>query len=144
MFLDYFKALTPIFLSLHSAVSFFIIFFQILQWLSRQSMYSKIEEIHFSRYYSFVLFFVSQGVTAIKSLKTPFRKSAFFSTPISERLDEIDLPPDNWDCISDDPITSPYYKLLWKTKCIYILSYCQWCLHWLAANVKPDIKHMIF
>ncbi|KAM7369315.1 hypothetical protein PAMP_013591 [Pampus punctatissimus] len=36
-----------------------------------------------------------QGVTAVGSLKAPFRKSALFSTPISERLDEIELPPDN-------------------------------------------------
>ncbi|XP_051267660.1 sperm associated antigen 8 [Dicentrarchus labrax] len=36
-----------------------------------------------------------QGVTAVQTLKAPFRKSALFSTPISERLDEIDLPPDN-------------------------------------------------
>ncbi|XP_041816610.1 sperm associated antigen 8 [Chelmon rostratus] len=36
-----------------------------------------------------------QGVTAIQTLKAPFRKSALFSTPIRERLDEIDLPPDN-------------------------------------------------
>ncbi|XP_003440134.1 sperm-associated antigen 8 isoform X4 [Oreochromis niloticus] len=36
-----------------------------------------------------------QGVTAARSLKGPFRKSALFSTPITERLDEIDLPPDN-------------------------------------------------
>uniref|UniRef100_UPI0037E87279 sperm-associated antigen 8 n=1 Tax=Semicossyphus pulcher TaxID=241346 RepID=UPI0037E87279 len=31
-----------------------------------------------------------QGVTAVQSLKAPFRKSAQFSTPISERLDELD------------------------------------------------------
>ncbi|XP_078128105.1 sperm-associated antigen 8 [Sander vitreus] len=37
----------------------------------------------------------TQGVTAVKTLKAPFRKSAQFSTPISERLDEIELPPDN-------------------------------------------------
>ncbi|XP_047426118.1 sperm associated antigen 8 [Mugil cephalus] len=36
-----------------------------------------------------------QGVTPIKTLNAPFRKSALFSTPISERLDEIELPPDN-------------------------------------------------
>ncbi|KAM7393239.1 hypothetical protein PAMA_008067 [Pampus argenteus] len=36
-----------------------------------------------------------QGVTAVGTLKAPFRKSALFSTPISERLDEIELPPDN-------------------------------------------------
>ncbi|XP_041826138.1 sperm associated antigen 8 isoform X2 [Melanotaenia boesemani] len=36
-----------------------------------------------------------QGVTAVRNVKTPFRKSAQFSTPISERLDEIELPPDN-------------------------------------------------
>lgn len=36
-----------------------------------------------------------QGVTAIQTLSAPFRKSALFSTPISERLDEIDLPPDS-------------------------------------------------
>uniref|UniRef100_A0A3B4GN97 Uncharacterized protein n=1 Tax=Pundamilia nyererei TaxID=303518 RepID=A0A3B4GN97_9CICH len=36
-----------------------------------------------------------QGVTAARSSKGPFRKSALFSTPITERLDEIDLPPDN-------------------------------------------------
>ncbi|XP_029301065.1 sperm-associated antigen 8 [Cottoperca gobio] len=36
-----------------------------------------------------------QGATAVHTLKAPFRKSALFSTPISERLDEIELPPDN-------------------------------------------------
>ncbi|XP_006803544.1 sperm-associated antigen 8 isoform X1 [Neolamprologus brichardi] len=36
-----------------------------------------------------------QGVTAARSSKGPFRKLALFSTPITERLDEIDLPPDN-------------------------------------------------
>ncbi|KAI3361955.1 hypothetical protein L3Q82_012306, partial [Scortum barcoo] len=36
-----------------------------------------------------------QGVTTIQTPKAPFRKSAQFSTPISERLDEIELPPDN-------------------------------------------------
>ncbi|XP_071323122.1 sperm-associated antigen 8 isoform X1 [Trachinotus anak] len=36
-----------------------------------------------------------QGVTAVQTLKAPFRKSALFSTPISERLDEIEPPPDN-------------------------------------------------
>ncbi|XP_044031043.1 sperm associated antigen 8 isoform X2 [Siniperca chuatsi] len=36
-----------------------------------------------------------QGVTAIQTLKAPFRKSALFSTPISERLDELELPSDN-------------------------------------------------
>ncbi|XP_030290956.1 sperm-associated antigen 8 [Sparus aurata] len=36
-----------------------------------------------------------QGVTAVKTQKAPFRKSALFSTPISERLDEIEVPPDN-------------------------------------------------
>ncbi|XP_072228400.1 sperm-associated antigen 8 [Leuresthes tenuis] len=36
-----------------------------------------------------------QGVTPAQTLEAPFRKSALFSTPISERLDEIELPPDN-------------------------------------------------
>ncbi|XP_030599240.1 sperm-associated antigen 8 [Archocentrus centrarchus] len=36
-----------------------------------------------------------QGVTAAQSSRAPFRKSALFSTPISERLDETDLPPDS-------------------------------------------------
>ncbi|CAG5867171.1 unnamed protein product [Menidia menidia] len=36
-----------------------------------------------------------QGMTASPVLKAPFRKSALFSTPIGERLDEPDLPPDN-------------------------------------------------
>ncbi|XP_042369547.1 sperm-associated antigen 8-like [Plectropomus leopardus] len=36
-----------------------------------------------------------QGVTGVRNLKAPFKKSALFSTPISERLDEIELPPDN-------------------------------------------------
>ncbi|XP_034048707.1 sperm-associated antigen 8 [Thalassophryne amazonica] len=36
-----------------------------------------------------------QGVTTVKNLKAPFRKSATFSTPISEQLDEIEVPPDN-------------------------------------------------
>ncbi|XP_060917000.1 sperm associated antigen 8 [Labrus mixtus] len=35
------------------------------------------------------------GVTAVQTLEAPFRKSAKFSTPISERLDEPELPPDN-------------------------------------------------
>lgn len=43
----------------------------------------------------FLCCFVSQGVTAVQSLKAPFRKSALFSTPISEQLDEIHLPPDS-------------------------------------------------
>ncbi|RVE65518.1 hypothetical protein OJAV_G00117220, partial [Oryzias javanicus] len=33
-----------------------------------------------------------QGVTPVQTQKSPFRKSAVFSTPISERLDEIDPP----------------------------------------------------
>nr|XP_019960698.1 PREDICTED: sperm-associated antigen 8 isoform X1 [Paralichthys olivaceus]XP_019960699.1 PREDICTED: sperm-associated antigen 8 isoform X1 [Paralichthys olivaceus]XP_019960700.1 PREDICTED: sperm-associated antigen 8 isoform X1 [Paralichthys olivaceus] len=36
-----------------------------------------------------------QGVTAVQTPKAPFRKSAFFSTPVGERLDEIEPPPDN-------------------------------------------------
>ncbi|KAK5851710.1 hypothetical protein PBY51_023243 [Eleginops maclovinus] len=36
-----------------------------------------------------------QGATAVQTVKAPFRKSALFSTPISERLDEVELPPDN-------------------------------------------------
>ncbi|XP_070707117.1 sperm-associated antigen 8 [Pempheris klunzingeri] len=36
-----------------------------------------------------------QGVTAVQTLKAPFRKSAMFSTPIGEQLDEMELPPDN-------------------------------------------------
>ncbi|XP_068588550.1 sperm-associated antigen 8 [Cebidichthys violaceus] len=36
-----------------------------------------------------------QGATAVQNLKAPFRKSTLFSTPISERLDDIQLPPDN-------------------------------------------------
>ncbi|XP_067430965.1 sperm associated antigen 8 isoform X1 [Thunnus thynnus] len=36
-----------------------------------------------------------QGVTAVGTPNVPFRKSALFSTPISERLDEIEPPPDN-------------------------------------------------
>ncbi|XP_034403164.1 sperm-associated antigen 8 [Cyclopterus lumpus] len=36
-----------------------------------------------------------QGVTGVQNPEAPFRKSALFSTPISERLDEIELPPDN-------------------------------------------------
>ncbi|KAM8743329.1 sperm-associated antigen 8 [Acanthopagrus schlegelii] len=36
-----------------------------------------------------------QGVTAVKTPRAPFRKSALFSTPISERLDEVEVPPDN-------------------------------------------------
>ncbi|XP_074546911.1 sperm-associated antigen 8 [Halichoeres trimaculatus] len=35
-----------------------------------------------------------QGVTAVQTSEAPFRKSAKFSTPISERLDEIELLPD--------------------------------------------------
>lgn len=57
------------------------------------SVFSKIHDAH-----GLILFlgcFVSQGVTAAQSLKAPFRKSALFSTPISERLDEIDLPPED-------------------------------------------------
>ncbi|KAF3702293.1 Sperm-associated antigen 8 [Channa argus] len=36
-----------------------------------------------------------QGVTAIPTLKAIFRKSTQFSKPISERLDETELPLDN-------------------------------------------------
>ncbi|KAJ4926245.1 hypothetical protein JOQ06_008426 [Pogonophryne albipinna] len=36
-----------------------------------------------------------QGATAVPSVKAPFRKSALFSTPISQRLDEMELPSDN-------------------------------------------------
>ncbi|XP_045923059.1 sperm associated antigen 8 isoform X1 [Micropterus dolomieu] len=36
-----------------------------------------------------------QGVTAVQTPTAPFRKSALFSTPISERLDELQLPSDN-------------------------------------------------
>ncbi|XP_026195620.1 sperm-associated antigen 8 [Anabas testudineus] len=36
-----------------------------------------------------------QGVTAVQTPKAPFRKSAQFSKPISERLDETEFPPDN-------------------------------------------------
>ncbi|CAJ1070831.1 sperm-associated antigen 8 [Xyrichtys novacula] len=36
-----------------------------------------------------------QGVTAVQNLEAPFRKSAKFSTPISERLDEIELLSDD-------------------------------------------------
>lgn len=61
---------------------------------------------------SFLYASVSQGVTAVKTQKAPFRKSALFSTPISERLDEIEVPPDNWDHIWDDPIASPQDQLI--------------------------------
>ncbi|XP_041667648.1 sperm associated antigen 8 [Cheilinus undulatus] len=36
-----------------------------------------------------------QGVTAVNNLQAPFRKSAKFSTPISERLDEPEPLPDD-------------------------------------------------
>ncbi|XP_035812883.1 sperm associated antigen 8 isoform X2 [Amphiprion ocellaris] len=36
-----------------------------------------------------------QGVTAAQTSQAPFRKSAKFSTPISERLDEPKLPADD-------------------------------------------------
>ncbi|XP_034565636.1 sperm-associated antigen 8 [Notolabrus celidotus] len=36
-----------------------------------------------------------QGATAVQTLEAPFRKSAKFSTPISERLDEIEPLPDD-------------------------------------------------
>ncbi|KAM3599190.1 uncharacterized protein V6R79_001487 [Siganus canaliculatus] len=36
-----------------------------------------------------------QGVSAVRSSEAPFRKSAQFSTPITERLDQIDAQPDN-------------------------------------------------
>ncbi|KAM4720317.1 sperm-associated antigen 8 [Anableps anableps] len=36
-----------------------------------------------------------QRVSPIRNPNAPFRKSALFSTPITERLDEEDLPPDN-------------------------------------------------
>lgn len=87
---------------------------------------------------------MSQGVTAVQSLKAPFRKSALFSTPISEQLDEIHLPPDSWDCMSDDPIASLHYQLLLKSKSI-LTGYChsQWHLEWLAAIVKPENKQRI-
>ncbi|XP_026153791.1 sperm-associated antigen 8 [Mastacembelus armatus] len=36
-----------------------------------------------------------QGVTPIQTSKAPFRKSARFSTPVSEQLDEPEFPSDN-------------------------------------------------
>ncbi|XP_075885463.1 sperm-associated antigen 8 [Nelusetta ayraudi] len=36
-----------------------------------------------------------EGVTAVHSLTAPFRKSAKFSTPISERLNDLELPADS-------------------------------------------------
>ncbi|XP_033952201.1 sperm-associated antigen 8 [Pseudochaenichthys georgianus] len=36
-----------------------------------------------------------QGATAVPSVKAPFRRSALFSTPISQRLDEMELPSDD-------------------------------------------------
>ncbi|XP_069015441.1 sperm-associated antigen 8 isoform X1 [Embiotoca jacksoni] len=36
-----------------------------------------------------------QGMTAAQTSKAPFRKSALFTTPISKRLDEEELPPDS-------------------------------------------------
>uniref|UniRef100_A0A665XBX2 Sperm associated antigen 8 n=1 Tax=Echeneis naucrates TaxID=173247 RepID=A0A665XBX2_ECHNA len=36
-----------------------------------------------------------QGVTPIQTMNAPFRKSTLFSTPISERLDEIEPPLDS-------------------------------------------------
>ncbi|XP_047200438.1 sperm associated antigen 8 isoform X2 [Hippoglossus stenolepis] len=36
-----------------------------------------------------------EGVTAVETPTSPFRKSAFFTKPISERLDETKPPPDN-------------------------------------------------
>ncbi|XP_069563324.1 sperm-associated antigen 8 isoform X2 [Brachyistius frenatus] len=37
----------------------------------------------------------TQGMTAAQTSKAPFRKSALFTTPISQRLDEEELPPDS-------------------------------------------------
>lgn len=49
----------------------------------------------------FCVVFVSQGVSAVGTLNAPFRKSASFSTPISERMDEIELPLDDSDNMSE-------------------------------------------
>ncbi|XP_028274181.1 sperm-associated antigen 8 [Parambassis ranga] len=48
-----------------------------------------------------------QGVTPVKNLNAPFRKSCLFSTPITERLDEIELPPDD-----DDDEAALRYQLM--------------------------------
>ncbi|XP_061589185.1 sperm associated antigen 8 [Cololabis saira] len=37
----------------------------------------------------------TQGVTATQNLNAPFGRSAKFSTPIRQRLDDPELPPDN-------------------------------------------------
>uniref|UniRef100_A0A3P9IEZ6 Sperm associated antigen 8 n=1 Tax=Oryzias latipes TaxID=8090 RepID=A0A3P9IEZ6_ORYLA len=36
-----------------------------------------------------------QGVTPVQNQKAPFRRSALFSTPLSEQLDEIEPPPED-------------------------------------------------
>ncbi|XP_035465220.2 sperm associated antigen 8 isoform X1 [Scophthalmus maximus] len=36
-----------------------------------------------------------QGVTAVQTQKSPFRKWAYFSTPIGDRLDDLEPPPDD-------------------------------------------------
>lgn len=47
---------------------------------------------------------LSQGVTAVQTLNAPFRRSAKFSTPIGEKLDDIDpafvWPPRRLDSIN--------------------------------------------
>lgn len=45
-------------------------------------------------------------MTPVQTLTAPFRKSALFSTPISECLDEIEPPPDSWDSCVSHYITS--------------------------------------
>lgn len=82
-------------------------------------MYSNVRENTDHGLILFLCHFVSQGVTAIQTLKAPFRKSALFSTPIRERLDEIDLPPDNWDSTSDITLSPVSMKELTNFK-----SYC--------------------
>ncbi|CAK6965129.1 sperm associated antigen 8 isoform X2 [Scomber scombrus] len=47
-----------------------------------------------------------QGVTTVGTPNAPFRKSATFSTPISERMDEIELPLDDSDNMSEYDIAS--------------------------------------
>lgn len=55
---------------------------------------------------------ISQGVTAVSNPKAPFKRSAYFSTPLSERVDD-EGPPlfncDEWDNF-DFSISNYNYK----------------------------------
>lgn len=63
--------------------------------------------------YLFFLCSASQGVTAIQNPREPFKKSSMFSTPISQRLDEIDPQYNNLDWALPFTLWDIYIPL-WK------------------------------